>query len=313
MRFTLVCGAAAALLFSTLAYPCGSELSGLVYGNKVLGIELSSNEFGMGDRKEIGVDDDGMLAMGFVASYCNQSLELVKVKFSDSQKDCMNKSQEAEHLEYGDRVSNYAYYGDEDFIDGKPPKGLAIIKKACNIDAQKLFAAEVEKVSTQPVACGDKVKGIVNKAAKRMHEYQKEEAHALGILDSLPDGERITGAKKAEALESLEHKREVLDQFAKMVNQGSLTRKDFDPWVRRFMSITKDEAFRVVHSMDELNTDKAEPRDMMRILAQINATLPGVERTRCGMLMSDKAIEKLSAGEWREVPGAPGSNSEVGK
>jgi hypothetical protein len=276
-----------AILFSaSLGFACGSEVGSVIKGEKVLGIELS--DASSANYHGVAFDDDGVLAAGIVAAYCNQSLESANVKLDDQQYACVDQAQDKAKTEFDNRV--YSYYG------GKgDPDTLAMIKKECNLDLTRMLADVEVKIAAEPVTCGPKVKNITKKAAARINEYISEVAspEALAKL-------QLTEEKKANLLANLAAAKDALEQLATMTAQSNLTRSEFDPWVKNFMAIVKVEGFDVEETVRGETTK--EKRAMSTILIDLNARLPGLPQSRCGFPISDKAIEKLSTGTWQSVP-----------
>ncbi len=276
---------------NSFSQPCDETVGVIKSGEKSIVIELKTE----GQPSRYITEDDGILALSFVAAYCHSSIPRTKVELDESQTKCAQTEQDNEKVASTDRVQ--FNYDDTDFE--RREKSIRILQQKCSIDAKKLWSEAHEKSNDRPLDCVEKVRGIVKKALARHSEFINEQTPQTKVKGQAVKDEvqAVLASQKAEHA--------YFQELADMFSETPVKTIKFKKWIERMEPFITDHSYSVI-DMSKDKIDLSNQEDLTSILFMARARLPFLYMTMCGGTMSADLIDSLSAAIWQQ-----GANRKV--
>lgn len=274
----------ATLLFSSIAFPCGKGLGEVRLGDKIVSVEIKDSK----NKSNWILDDDGMLAISFVAAYCNKSIPYLNVNFSDDQRTCIDNYQYKNNIPFDERVSLYSTSN----LSEKQKALNSKLKQICDVDIVETIKKAEDKRNALPISCIDDVKGIINKASKRSEEYFKEQSSASNLARI-----NATEAQKQDFVNKLKADVEVSKEANRLFTKNPITIAEFEKWAKSLANVAPNHGYQVQENPE----DKFDPKNQMSltsILIDVGARVPFLPSSRCGSFPTE-IINQLKKAEWK--------------
>lgn len=276
---------------------CETGIGEIAVGNKVVEIELKEGDSRRTPStiKKI-MDDDGLVVLSMVASYCFKQIPNVKANISAKDRECAEQAQVEAKIPHKEKIF-FEY--ELDYYE-KSFRAQEVIQNKCSINALNIWKEAHTVVDSQDLKCATDMAPTIKKAVARNDEYFKEHSDPK-FLKSL----KLSKKEEKVFLESLKSDHENFKAIGVLFEKKPLKVKEFNQWLKGLEAMVEQHSYQVVsESEDGLNPDDQE--ELTSLLIKLNAQLPFIPSV-CGRFLPDDFPEKIKTVSWQPS----GSNNSV--